>query len=258
MSTMPGTSKLDVKTLRRGIEERDAEIMRGLYAEDAQLTIVDQRDQPSHPLEITGSAAIGEFLDETCSRDMEHRLEQVILSPDGSYAAYLERCRYPDGTKVLSTSMLDLRDGRITKQTSLQAWDEASSAGATTEAGTPEQAARAEHLDFSKPDEVRTFPHGHAELLHVGGGVVGRMTLEPGWRWSQDVKPLAGTDWCEAPHFQYHLSGAIRVHMADGTEFDAKAGDVTMLPPGHDAWVIGDENVVVVDWQGATHYAEQA
>ena len=255
MNTTPSTPTLDVETLRRGIEERDAGIMRGLYADDAQLTIVDQRDQPSRPHEIVGSAAIGEFLDETCGRDMEHHLDQVVLSPDGSHAAYLERCRYPDGTKVLSTSMLDLRDGRIATQTSLQAWDEAgTTAAAPADAGIP---GKTEHLDFSRPDEVRTFPHGHADILHVGGGVVGRLTLEPGWRWSQDVKPLAGTDWCEAPHFQYQVSGTMRVHMADGTEFDSEAGDVTVLPPGHDAWVTGDEKVVVVDWQGATHYAEQ-
>jgi hypothetical protein len=254
MSTMSSKPMLDVKTLRRGIEERDAGMIRSLYADDAQMTIVDQRDQPSHPHEIAGSAAIGAFLEETYSRAMEHRLEQVILSPDGSHAAYLERCRYPDGTKVMSTSMLDLRDGRIVTQTSLQAWDEAGGTGAMAEAGMSE---RLEHLDFGKPDEVRTFPHGHAEILRVGDGVVGRFTLEPGWRWSQDVKPMAGTEWCEAPHFQYHLSGVIRVHMADGTEFDAKAGEVTNIPPGHDAWVVGDENVVTVDWQGAMHYAEK-
>ena len=69
------------------------------------------------------------------------------------------------------------------------------------------------------------------------------------------VKPLAGTDWCEAPHFQYHISGTLRVQMSDGTEFDAVAGDVTALPQGHDAWVVGDEPVVVVDWWGASNYA---
>ena len=60
--------------------------------------------------------------------------------------------------------------------------------------------ASAEWKDFAKPDEVRTFPHGRIELLHIGGGTVGRMTLEPGWRWSNDVKPIAGTEWCEPPH----------------------------------------------------------
>jgi hypothetical protein len=250
---MRSTPVFDVAALRTGIEERDAEAMRGLYEQDARVTVVDQRDQPSHPHEIAGETAIGEYIDDLFGREMEHRLEQVVLSEDGRHAAYLERCRYPDGTRVMCTSMLDLRDGRIVSQTSLQAWDEP--------AAPSEQAPsarRTEHLDFSRPDEVREFTHGRAEILHAGGGVVGRLTLEPGWRWSQDVKPLAGTEWCEAPHFQYQLSGTIRVHMADGTEFDSKAGDVTVLPSGHDAWVIGDEPVVVVDWQGAVHYGEQA
>ncbi len=259
MSTTQSMPMFDVEALRRGIEERDAATMRSLYAENAQMTVVDRRDQPSHPHRISGTPDIGEYLDEMCSRDMEHRLEQVVVSADGSHAAYLERCRYPDGATVLATSMLDLRDGRITAQTSLQAWDE--ERGGARPPGVPtaaaEAAERVEHLDFSKPDEVRAFDHGRAEILHVGGGIVGRLVLEPGWRWSQDVKPLAGTEWCEAPHFQYHVSGTIRIHMADGTEFDAKAGDLTVLPSGHDAWVIGDETVVVVDWQGAVHYAQK-
>jgi len=250
----------DVETLRRGIEGRDASTIRGLYADNAQVTLVDQRDQPSHPHQIAGGPAIGEFLDELCSREMEHHLDQIVVSPDGTHAAYLESCRYPDGTKVLSTSMLDLRDGRIAAQTTLQAWDEEDQGakGTATGAAAAGIAEAAEHLDFGKPDEVRTFNHGRAEILQVGDATVGRLTLEPGWRWSQDVKPVVGTEWCEARHFQYHLSGTLRVHMADGTEFDAKAGAVTMLPSGHDAWVVGDENVVVVDWQGAVHYAEKA
>ena len=254
MSTVQSTPMFDVEALRRGIEERDAVTMRGLYAENAQLTVVDQRDQPSHPHEISGTAGIGEFLDELCSRDMEHQLDQVIVSADGTHAAYLERCRYPDGTRVMSTSMLDLRDGRIVAQTSLQAWDE-ENRGA--EPGAATATGRTEHLDFDRPDEVRSFTHGRAEILNVGGGVVGRFVLEPGWRWSQDIKPMAGTEWCEASHFQYQVSGTVRVHMADGTEFDVKPGDVTVLPSGHDAWVVGDEQVVVVDWQGAVHYAQQ-
>jgi hypothetical protein len=258
MSTVestPSTPTFDTDALRRGIEERDPATLRGLYTDDAHMTVVDQRDQPSHPHEMNGTAAIGEFLDDLYGRDMEHRLEQVVVSADGSHAAYLEQCRYPDGSRVMSTSMLDLRDGRITAQTSVQAWDEASQQASTQEA-TP--TTQIEHLDFTVPDEIRTFAHGRAEILRAGGGVVGRFSLEPGWRWSQDVKPLAGTEWCEAPHFQYQLSGTLRVHMADGTEFDSKAGDVTVLPSGHDAWVIGDEPVVLVDWQGAVHYAEKA
>jgi hypothetical protein len=113
-----------------------------------------------------------------------------------------------------------------------------------------------EHKSFTSSDEVRTFEHGKVELLNIGEGTVGRLTLEPGWRWSVDVKPIAGTEWCEAPHFQYQISGRIHVLMADGTEFDINPGDVVSLPSGHDAWVVGDEPAVVVDWYGATNYAK--
>jgi uncharacterized cupin superfamily protein len=112
-----------------------------------------------------------------------------------------------------------------------------------------------EHVSFEKPDEVREFPHGRVEIVTVGGAEIGRLILEPGWRWSNDVKPIAGTDLCEAPHMQYHVSGRVHVLMADGTEFEAGPGDVTSLPQGHDAWVVGDEPVVVVDWYGASNYA---
>lgn len=115
---------------------------------------------------------------------------------------------------------------------------------------------KVEHLDFANSDEVRTFAHGRAEILNTSAGVVGRLVLEPGWRWSNDVKPAAGTEWCEAPHFQYHASGTLRVHMADGTEFDVGPGQISSLPAGHDAWVVGDEPVVAVDFFGATDYAK--
>jgi len=118
--------------------------------------------------------------------------------------------------------------------------------------------AQAECKDFASPDEVRTFEKGKLELINIGGGVVGRLTLEPGWRWSLHVKPVAKTEWCEAPHFQYHLSGRLHICMADGTEFDAEPGQVTALPVGHDAWVVGDEPVVVIDWAGASNYAKAA
>ena len=113
-----------------------------------------------------------------------------------------------------------------------------------------------EHRDFAAPDEVRNFTAGRLELLTVGGSDIGRLVLEPGWRWSQHVKPIAGTELCEAPHFQYHVSGTLRIRTADGTELDAVPGQVTSLPAGHDAWVVGDEPVVVVDWYGASNYAK--
>jgi hypothetical protein len=113
-----------------------------------------------------------------------------------------------------------------------------------------------EHKTFTTPDEVREFPNGKMELLNIGGGAVGRLVLQPGWRWSKDVMPLAKTTSCEAPHFQYHLAGKLAVKMDDGTEFVAGPGDVSALPSGHDAWVVGDEPVVVVDWCGATNYGK--
>ena len=115
-----------------------------------------------------------------------------------------------------------------------------------------------EHKSFTRPEELREFPHGRAEILKLGGSEVGRLVFEPGWRWSNDVKPIAKTASCEAPHFQYHVSGRLAIRMDDGTEFVAKPGDVTSLPSGHDAWVVGDEPVVVVDFYGASTYAKRA
>jgi hypothetical protein len=116
--------------------------------------------------------------------------------------------------------------------------------------------AKTEHKDFGAPDEVRSFEHGKAEILEMEGGTIGRLVLNPGWRWSVDVKPVAGTEWCEAPHFQYHASGILHVKMQDGSEFEVGPGTVSYLPSGHDAWVVGDETVTLIDWHGAKHYAE--
>ena len=116
-------------------------------------------------------------------------------------------------------------------------------------------AHQTEHKTFGAPEEVREFPHGRIEIVSLGGRPIGRLVLEPGWRWSNDVKPIAGTNSCEAPHFQYHVSGRIGIRMDDGTEFVAGPGDLTSLPSGHDAWVIGDEPVVAVDFYGASDYA---
>jgi hypothetical protein len=112
------------------------------------------------------------------------------------------------------------------------------------------------HRTFAQPDETRDFPNGRAEIVAIDGAQIGRLVFEPGWRWSKDVKPIAGTASCEAPHFQYHLSGKLAIRMDDGNEFIAEPGDVTALPKGHDAWVVGDEPVVVVDWYGASNYAK--
>jgi len=115
---------------------------------------------------------------------------------------------------------------------------------------------KSEAKSFEHPDEVREFPHGRLELVRIGGVVVGRNTLEPGWRWSESVQPIAKTDSCEGAHFGYQLSGVIQVRMDDGTEFECRAGDVCLISPGHDAWVVGDEPAVLVDFQGMSTYAE--
>ena len=117
--------------------------------------------------------------------------------------------------------------------------------------------SKVEHKGFGSPDEIRAFEKGRAEIVKINGGVVGRFTLEPGWRWSKHVKPIAKTEWCEAPHFQYMASGRLHVVMSDGREMDRGPGDVSYLPAGHDALVVGNEPAVLVDWEGATHYAEK-
>jgi hypothetical protein len=115
---------------------------------------------------------------------------------------------------------------------------------------------KAEMKNFGKPDEVREFPNGRVELINIGGATIGRAIFEPGWRWATSVQPLAKTKSCEAPHFQYHVSGILKILMDDGTELEAHPGDVSLLPSGHDAWVVGDEQAVVVDFQGMLDYAK--
>ena len=118
--------------------------------------------------------------------------------------------------------------------------------------------AKMEVKGFGVPDKVRTFEKGRVELVKIGGVTIGRAVFESGWKWSTHVKPLAKTTSCEAPHFQYHVSGTLKVVMDDGTTRECKAGDVSLLPSGHDAWVVGNEPVVVVDFQGMTDYAKPA
>jgi hypothetical protein len=114
-----------------------------------------------------------------------------------------------------------------------------------------------EKKSVSSPDETRKFENGRIEVFNFEGGTVGRLVLEPGWVWSNDVKPVAGTDLCETPHFGYQVAGTLHVKMADGREFEMKPGDIGIIEPGHDAWVVGDEAVVNIDWTGAANYAKR-
>jgi hypothetical protein len=115
--------------------------------------------------------------------------------------------------------------------------------------------ATMEKKNLSQPDESRSFEKGRLELVNLGGVTFGRATLEPGWSWSTCVKPLVNTHSCEAPHLQYHIAGKLAVRMDDGSEQVFGPGDVSNIPPGHDAWVVGNDQVVVIDITGMGDYA---
>lgn len=111
---------------------------------------------------------------------------------------------------------------------------------------------------FNKPDEVRTPPKTKIEVVKVGDSTMMRATFEPGWKWSECVKPIAGTNSCQAPHVNYVISGRMKVVMDDGTEMEMGPGDAADIPPGHDAWVIGDEPCVAIDFAAGKVYAKKA
>lgn len=110
---------------------------------------------------------------------------------------------------------------------------------------------------LAQPDEKRTFDKGQVELVSLGGITFGRATLQPGWKWSTCVKPLAKTNSCEAPHLQYHVSGRLAVVMDDGSKAEFGPGEVAHIPPGHDAWVVGNDPVVIIDISGMVDYAKK-
>src|SRR5262245_10114329 len=105
------------------------------------------------------------------------------------------------------------------------------------------------------PDETRSLPKTTVEVVNFGEVSAMKTTFDPGWRWSEHVKPTAGSASCQVAHFGYVLSGRLHVVMDDGTEGEVGPGDVVVIPPGHDAWVVGDEPYVGLDFQGAKLYA---
>ncbi|MER5184372.1 nuclear transport factor 2 family protein [Streptomyces sp. NPDC002896] len=112
----------DTEILRQGIEGQNADTLLSLYADDAELRVVDRNSQPSHPAVKHGRNEISELLSDVYSREMTHKLEQCVVQ--GDHVAFTESCEYPDGVKVLASSMMSLRDGKIVDQTLIQAWDE--------------------------------------------------------------------------------------------------------------------------------------
>src|SRR2546423_15078629 len=117
--------------------------------------------------------------------------------------------------------------------------------------------AQAEVRSFDSPDETRPFEgKGKAEVVNIAGQVVGKATFEPGWKWSNNVKPIAGTDSCQVSHLGYVLSGRMKVFMDACSEFEVGTGDVMALPPGHDAEIVGDEPCVSLDFGEFAAYAK--
>ena len=112
--------------------------------------------------------------------------------------------------------------------------------------------------NIDRPEEVRQMKDGKGriELVDLGTGLVGRATFEPGWKWSEHVKPMAGTDSCQAAHVGYVISGRMKIVMNDGEETEVGPGDFMKAAAGHNAWTIGNEPCVVIDWQGMADYAK--
>jgi quercetin dioxygenase-like cupin family protein len=119
--------------------------------------------------------------------------------------------------------------------------------------------ARMIRKSLDEPEETRPFENGmgRLDLVDLEAGGVGRAVFEPGWQWSKHVKPIAQTDSCQAAHAGYVLAGRIKIVMDDGEECEFGAGDYMSVPPGHDAWIVGDEQCVVLDWQGYADYAKR-
>jgi quercetin dioxygenase-like cupin family protein len=118
--------------------------------------------------------------------------------------------------------------------------------------------AKLEKKSLDSPDETRSFDKGRFGLVHVGDVTVGRYEFQPGWRWSESVKPIAGTDSCQNHHVGYVIGGRLGSRLDDGTEQEFGPGDVYVIPPGHDGWVVGDEPFVGIEWKSAETYAQSS
>jgi quercetin dioxygenase-like cupin family protein len=105
--------------------------------------------------------------------------------------------------------------------------------------------------NLGSPDVVRDCGHGRMELATVEDTTLAKVTLKPGWKWSEHIQPMAKTELCEVPHQQYVISGRLMIAMEDGTNLELEPGDYAVIAPGHDAWVLGDEPFVAIDFSPA-------
>lgn len=122
--------------------------------------------------------------------------------------------------------------------------------------GAPVAVTKFEVKSHESPDEVRAPAKTRIEVVQLEGFTIGRFNFEPGWRWSECIKPVAHTDHCQASHVGHAVSGRLTVRMKDGTEKTIKAGDSYTIPPGHEAWVEGDEPFVALEVMSADTFAK--
>lgn len=184
---------------------------------------------------------------EARDRDRENTYMQVVEFP--SYIEAMQNSNLPETTRF-AEELASLCDGPATfHNLDLLREDDMSDGQG--------QGLVVRSLD--SPAESRPFEAGmgRLDLIETPHGPVGRAVFEPGWRWSEHVKPIAGTDSCQAMHAGYCLSGRMRIRMDDGSESDIGPGDFLFCPPGHDAWILGDEACVMLDWAGAARYARR-
>ncbi|CDZ76473.1 hypothetical protein BN59_00742 [Legionella massiliensis] len=114
--------------------------------------------------------------------------------------------------------------------------------------------AKMEMKSFDAPEELRELPKTRIEVLNFGETTIMRAIFQPGWKWSECVKPTVGTQSCEAPHFMYMISGRMVIVMDDGTQKEVGPGEVALIPPGHNAWVVGNEPCVAIDFTAGKMY----
>jgi len=121
---------------------------------------------------------------------------------------------------------------------------------------TPVSVSRLESKSHDAPDEVRSPKNARIDIVRLDGFTIGRFTFQPGWRWSESIKPVVGTDSCQNSHVGYAISGTLTIQLTDGTELTIRPGESYTIPPGPDAWVVGNEPVVVIEVMSAEQFAK--